>query len=76
MFFKSNEYVKYLEKENRKIKKENVRFRNELEAVKRYKTDYENLIKQVTNQKNRYIELNDKLNVLIKECQEQLDDIM
>lgn len=75
MFFRSNDYFKYLEKNNKQLKKENVKLKNELESVREYKNEYENLISQVDKQKEKYIELNEKLGNLISQCKHQLYDL-
>ena len=75
MFFRSNDYFKYLEKNNKQLKKENIKLKNELESVREYKNEYENLISQVDKQKEKYIELNEKLGNLISQCKHQLNQL-
>ena len=75
MFFRSNDYFRYLEKNNKQLKKENIKLKNELESVREYKNEYEILISQVDKQKEKYIELNEKLGNLISQCKHQLDEL-
>lgn len=75
MFFRSNDYFKYLEKNNKQLKKENIKLKNELASVREYKNEYENLISQVDKQKEKYIELNEKLGNLISQCKHQLYEL-
>lgn len=75
MFLKSNDTFKLLEKENKRLKKENMQLYKQVEEVAKYKDDYKNLIRTVKEQKDRYNELNEKLEKLIEQCKNDLKKI-
>lgn len=73
MFFnKKDDVLDLLIKENRKLKRENNSLANKLDAIMQYKNEYEDLITQTKEQKDRYIKLNKKLNELVALCEEDL----
>ena len=76
MFFsRKDEVLDLVTKENHKLKKENNALKNKLNAISKYKEEYEELIKQTKEQKQRYIKLNDKLEELVSLCETELDSI-
>lgn len=76
MFFsRKDDVLDLVTKENHKLKKENNALKNKLNAISQYKEEYEELIKQTKEQKQRYIKLNDKLEELVSLCKTELDSI-
>lgn len=76
MFFsRKDDVLDLVTKENHKLKKENNALKNKLNAISQYKEEYEELIKQTKEQKQRYIKLNDKLEELVSLCETELDSI-
>ena len=59
-----------------KVEKENIRLRSDLNAIKQYKDDYEDLIAQVKVVKDRYEYLVEKEEELYKEYKEELDRVL
>ena len=75
MFFKNKEVFNLLTKENKKLRKENALMKNELNEISKYKTEYEDLIVHVKEQKERYMKLNKQLENLISDCESNLKEI-
>ena len=75
MFFNNKEVFNLLTKENNKLRKENALMKNELNELSKYKEEYENLICQVKEQKERYMKLNKQLENLILNCESNLKEI-
>ena len=72
MFFNNKEVFNLLTKENKKLRKENALMKNELNEISKYKTEYEDLIVHVKEQKERYMKLNKQLENLILDCESNL----
>ena len=72
MFFNNKEVFNLLTKENKKLRKENALMKNELNELSKYKTEYEDLIVHVKEQKERYMKLNKQLENLILDCESNL----
>lgn len=75
MFFNNKEVFNLLTKENKKLRKENALMKNELNELSKYKAEYEDLIVQVKEQKERYMKLNKQLENLILNCESNLKEI-
>lgn len=75
MFFNNKEVFNLLTKENKKLRKENALMKNELNEISKYKTEYEDLIVHVKEQKERYMKLNKQLENLILDCESNLKEI-
>ena len=75
MFFNNKEVFNLLTKENKKLRKENALMKNELNEISKYKTEYEDLIVHVKEQKERYMKLNKQLENLISDCESNLKEI-
>ena len=75
MFFNNKEVFNLLTKENKKLRKENALMKNELNELSKYKAEYEDLIVQVKEQKERYMKLNKQLENLILDCESNLKKI-
>ena len=75
MFFNNKEVFNLLTKENKKLRKENALMKNELNELSKYKAEYEDLIFQVKEQKERYMKLNKQLENLILDCESNLKEI-
>lgn len=75
MFFNNKEVFNLLTKENKKLRKENALMKNELNELSKYKTEYEDLIVHVKEQKERYMKLNKQLENLISDCESNLKEI-
>ena len=75
MFFNNKEVFNLLTKENKKLRKENALMKNELNELSKYKTEYEDLIVHVKEQKERYMKLNKQLENLILDCESNLKEI-
>ena len=75
MFFNNKEVFNLLTKENKKLRKENALMKNELNEISKYKTEYEDLIVHVKEQKERYMKLNKQLENLILNCESNLKEI-
>ena len=75
MFFNNKEVFNLLTKENKKLRKENALMKNELNELSKYKAEYEDLIVQVKEQKERYMKLNKQLENLILDCENNLKKI-
>lgn len=75
MFFNNKEVFNLLTKENKKLRKENALMKNELNELSKYKTEYEDLIVLVKEQKERYMKLNKQLENLILDCESNLKEI-
>ena len=75
MFFNNKEVFNLLTKENKKLRKENALMKNELNEISKYKTEYEDLIVHVKEQKERYMKLNKQLENLIFDCESNLKEI-
>ena len=75
MFFNNKEVFNLLTKENKKLRKENALMKNELNEISKYKTEYEDLIVHVKEQKERYMKLNKQLENLILDCESNLKKI-
>ena len=75
MFFNNKEVFNLLTKENKKLRKENALMKNELNELSQYKTEYEDLIVHVKEQKERYMKLNKQLENLILDCESNLKEI-
>lgn len=75
MFFNNKEVFNLLTKENKKLRKENALMKNELNELSKYKSEYEDLIVHVKEQKERYMKLNKQLENLILDCESNLKEI-
>ena len=75
MFFNNKEVFNLLTKENKKLRKENALMKNELNEISKYKTEYEDLIVHVKEQKERNMKLNKQLENLILDCESNLKKI-
>lgn len=64
-----------LVKENKRLEKENVELKRELDTLLSYKDDYQNLITDVKKQKEKYLDLNKKMEQIIEDCKKSLERI-
>ena len=64
-----------LVKENKRLEKENMELKRELDTLLSYKDDYQNLITDVKKQKEKYLDLNKKMEQIIEDCKKSLEHI-
>ena len=66
-------FVKQIEKENKRLVSENAMLKDELNEIKEFKSQYENLVEETTRLRDKYQDLIHNVQILQDEMERQLE---